>query len=53
MVQGVEQTRLPLLGYLAVYLKQPTGIASLATSLPGLFLLGRLFFPPEDLPAAA
>ncbi|MFC6703858.1 signal peptidase I [Flexivirga alba] len=53
MVQGVEQTRLPLLGYLAVYLKQPTGIASLATSVLGLFPLWRLFFPPEDPRTAA
>ncbi len=53
MVQGVEQTRLPLLGYLAVYFKQPTGVASLATSMLGLFLLWRLFFPPEELPATA
>ncbi|GGB44320.1 hypothetical protein GCM10011492_39250 [Flexivirga endophytica] len=48
MVQGVEQTRLPGLGYLAVYLKQPTGLASLATVLIALFLLWRLFFPPEE-----
>lgn len=48
MVRGVEQVRLPGLGYVAVYLKQPTGIASLATSFIGLFLLWRLFFPPEE-----
>lgn len=52
MVRGVEQTRLRGVGYLAVYFKQPAGLASLATALIGLGLLWGLFFPPEGpLPA--
>jgi len=47
-VQGIEQARLPKLGYVAVYLKQPTGLASLAAVLIGLTLLWQLFFPAED-----
>lgn len=53
MVRGVEQTRLPLMGYLAVYFKQPTGLASLGTSFIGLYLLWRLFFLTEDPHSAA
>lgn len=48
MVQGVERVRLPWFGYLAVYFKQPAGLASMATAFIGLFLLWRLFFPSTD-----
>lgn len=45
---SVQQTRLPWLGYLAVYFKQPAELASLATVLLALVPLWGLFFPLEN-----
>ncbi len=47
MVVGVMRWHLPWMGYAVVYLKQPTGAASLVTIGLGLYLLWGLFFPQE------
>lgn len=52
-VQGQVSLHLRGFGYLAVYLKQPAGLASLITSLLAVVLLWGLFFSPEPDPAAA
>ena len=44
-VQGHVVFSVRGLGYLAVYLKQPAGIASLATAAVAVLFLWRLFFP--------
>ncbi|MEO8887687.1 MAG: signal peptidase I, partial [Jatrophihabitantaceae bacterium] len=38
------------LGYLMVYLRQPSGIGSIATVTIAILLLWRLFFPDEEVP---
>jgi signal peptidase len=52
-VQGRVRLHLRNLGYLAVYLKQPSGIGSLVTALAAIVLLWGLFFPSEPEPQAA
>jgi len=44
-VVGSALTRLPLAGYVLVYLQHPQGIASVLTVTLGLILLWQLFFP--------
>lgn len=44
-VQGRVVYSIRGLGYLTIYLKQPAGIASIATGALALLLLWRLFFP--------
>lgn len=46
-LRGTMAARLPHAGYVLVYLRQPTGLASLATTILGLALLWRVFFPVE------
>ena len=46
-VRGTAPVRVPGFGYLAVYLRQPAGVASLATVVFALVLLWRMFFPVE------
>lgn len=50
-VEGVVDFRLPGFGYAVVFLRQPTGFASIVVALVGLILLWRLFFPEEEQPA--
>lgn len=45
-VQGVVAERLPRLGYLFVFLRQPSGIASLVTGGLALMLLWEILIPP-------
>lgn len=52
-VQGSTIVGVPRLGYLLIYLKQPAGVASIATGIFGLVLLWTLFFPPEPAPEPA
>lgn len=47
-VQGQAIDRVRRLGYVLVYLRQPAGIASLATGVLAIVLLWGLFFPPAD-----
>jgi signal peptidase len=47
-VQGRVRFKVPGLGYLFVYFREPTGIASLATGLLAIVLLWGMFFPAED-----
>jgi signal peptidase len=47
-VQGRVITGVRGLGYLMVYLQQPPGIASLATTVFAVLLLWGIFFPPGD-----
>jgi signal peptidase I len=44
-VKGAEARVVPRLGYLIVFLRQPSGVAAVVTSLLGLILLWGLFFP--------
>lgn len=44
-VQGVEAYTVPKLGYLLIFLQQPSGLGSLITSMFAIFLLWGLFFP--------
>jgi signal peptidase len=44
---GTVQHRLPYAGYALVYLRQPTGAASLVVGTVALVLAWGLFFPPE------
>jgi signal peptidase I len=44
-VTGAEAYVVPRLGYLVVFLRQPSGVASVVTALLGLILLWGLFFP--------
>jgi signal peptidase len=46
-VQGHVVLKLHGFGYLAVYFKQPTGVASFAVGVVGLLLLYGLFFPAD------
>jgi signal peptidase len=46
MVVGKVIERLPSFGYVFVFLKQPTGAASIMTVLFALILLWKMFFPP-------
>ena len=48
-VQGTTVAGVARVGFLLVFLKQPTGIGSLASATLGLVLLWSLFFPPENL----
>jgi signal peptidase len=53
-VRGAAVARLPRLGYLVVFLRQPAGLASIATAVLAIVLLWRLFFPvPADEVASA
>ena len=49
-VEGVVRWTLPGVGYAIVFLKQPTGFASIVVMLIGLVLLWQLFFPAEPQP---
>lgn len=49
-VEGVVRWTLPGFGYAVVFLKQPTGLASIVVMLIGLVLLWQLFFPAEPEP---
>ena len=51
-VQGKVLFKVHGLGYLFVYLREPEGIASLATGVLALVLLWGIFFPAEDAAAA-
>jgi signal peptidase len=51
-VVGTQVTPLPRAGYVLVYLKQPAGLASLVTTVLGLVLLWRVFFPDEGAAAS-
>jgi signal peptidase I len=44
-VTGAEAYAIPELGYLVVFLRQPSGVAAVMTALLGLILLWGLFFP--------
>ena len=44
-VVGAVTARIPLAGYLVVYLQHPTGLMSLATTVFSVVLLWELFFP--------
>jgi signal peptidase len=46
-VRGTVIARLPYLGFLMVYLRQPRGVASVATISIAVVLLWGLFFAPE------
>ena len=46
-IVGRAAAFLPRAGYLLVYLKQPQGLASIATVALGAALLWQMFFPPE------
>jgi signal peptidase I len=46
-VRGTTRFSVPGLGYLLVFLKQPTGIGALATALFGLIALWSVCVPPE------
>lgn len=50
-VRGTVWFTVPALGYLVVYLRNPAGIASLATGLLAIALLWGIFFPAADDPA--
>jgi signal peptidase len=52
-VQGRVTLHLHGLGYLAVYLKQPSGLASLVTALLAIVLLWGIFFPADTGPQPA
>jgi len=47
-VRGTVRFHLHALGYVAVYLQQPAGLASLAAAACALLLLWSLFFPGRD-----
>lgn len=47
LVVGTVATAVPKLGYLIVFLQQPTGVAALLVAAVGLYLLWGLFFPPS------
>jgi signal peptidase len=49
-VQGSVVGKVSKLGYFIVFLRQPAGIASLATGVLGIVLLWGLFFPAEAEP---
>jgi signal peptidase len=50
-VRGREVTHVKDLGYVLVFLEQPSGLAALATGSIGLVLLWGLFFPADPAPA--
>jgi signal peptidase len=52
-VSGVAVLRIPWLGYLAVFLRQPPGVAALATVTIAIILLWGMFFPTAPTPAEA
>lgn len=52
-VQGRVHFALHGLGYVAVFLQQPAGIASIATTILSVILLWSLFFPDEPEPERA
>ena len=45
MLMGDVQTRLPFVGYVLIFLRQPTGVASVATLVVAICMLWRLCFP--------
>ena len=47
-VRGVMALHLPRAGYVVVFLRQPTGVASVVTGTLALTILWSLFFPAAD-----
>jgi signal peptidase len=47
-VQGVAFLRVPLAGYVLVYLQQPTGVASLLCLIIATALAWRIYFPAQE-----
>lgn len=49
-VHGIVSLAVPLAGFAIVYLRQPSGLASLATVAMAWLLLWQLFFPSTNAP---